>query len=195
MTEEIETIEIRGGWGNVLYAQFYKEKINKSEKGENDMNNGLFAVSVFDLYMFDTNGKKLLEMKTLTDGAVKISQITDHHCVEVLDSRFNTEFMKAMWGKEDVQKSDYDNMISTDEQVFVVNSKKTLGCKLVLVGKLFNTDSVCEKEYVISIPNAVAVSRFDFETSADGVAAMPIKFDVLPFNDGGDLVEVRVVNK
>jgi hypothetical protein len=183
---ESEKIEVRGGWGNALLAMFKKEDVEQ-KKDEETRKNMLFALGVFDLYVYDKKDNLLLEVKTLLDGKLKANECRGD--LTVSDMKFNSELLK-MWLKSMVQRN------GKVEYNYVFNFNRTdyQDCKIILNGKLYKNDNE-ELDYIINIPNATLYNEFKLDVASDSVSSTPIRFEFYPYNEKGDMFEMKILGK
>jgi hypothetical protein len=160
----------------------------------------LFAVSVFDMYIFDENGKLVVKTSSLIGGNLVDGKITAE------DAAYNLDLIRFLNERKSGSKSDYERFLElggdyksfaeNNNNLYVkINPKKSgKRCKVVLVGDLCNVDTGKSKRYVYDIPNAVIDNKYDLETMSDGVSCTSFEIKVEPYNDDGDLFDLMVLD-
>jgi hypothetical protein len=193
---ESEKIEVRGGKANSLQAVIENE-LNEVTNGGIGWENKLYAVGTFDLAMFDEEGRKVKEFNSLTDVSIE-SLNEDKGLLKITPGEFNLLFMQSVWHKTVEPRTPYEKESggNKSKEKYAVNfkNKNDNKYKLVLTGCLHGPNrspGIIEK-YIVNIPNAKIVNKFELFTSSDSVSSVPFYFVFEPYNENGDMFEIII---
>lgn len=152
---------------------------------------------VIDLDVFDESGKLVTQIKSMDKGT--LFHNAHESTLTVRDVLFNLEMLKLIG--EDVEKelkSDFDSALSEGDETIIRFNRKQESKKLKLIGRgvIYATDTAnISHDFQVIMPSASLIAGHKFEFDTDEVQRPTYRFHLLPFNEDGDLFEIRLTER
>jgi hypothetical protein len=103
----------------------------------------------------------------------------------VLEFVGKVETFKTTDFERHINKAHYSSIIS-------MGKRKNKKCKLIAKGFLRNAETQKDAEYLIEIPNAEIVTGLDLEQRVGRVSDFDLMFNILSYNEEGDLYKLHI---
>lgn len=156
------------------------------------MNYGVY--DVFDLSVFDNEGKFVTQLKSLKESYLKLNEEDGE--LFVSDALLNIDLLKFIQDSKNKELSDFDRVLKLyDTQTITFNNKKKFKeCKLIaytfLREEKDNKDHIC----VYEIPLAEIIKKLELGGNRTQLSVFDLVFKIKPYNEDGDLFKMHIHN-
>lgn len=148
---------------------------------------------VVDLLVFNEEGKLIAKLDSLKESNIYVGRLDSQ--VYVKDALLNSDILEFI-GKKEKQpvRTDFENhMIKKNAGTTISFGKpNTKKCKLIAVSLLVRDDIGTSVEVTYEIPNATLNTGLNFEHSNVDPTDLDLVFNILPYNDEGDLYKMHI---
>jgi hypothetical protein len=148
--------------------------------------------SVIDLTVYDESGSLVVTLNSLKESSIILNSPTP--AVYVKDALLDTYLLKFIGREERSQLTEFEKDLGTRSYQTTIVFGKPIKKKCKLIGKGTFRDSYTSRdiEFLFEIPNVELAYGYDFENNNERASEYDLNFLILPFNEEGDTVKLRI---
>lgn len=143
---------------------------------------------VFDLEIYDENGKFVTKLDFLNEGDIDIKE----NRIRISSQLLNTELLEFMYETEKDDRSDFDKAFNKNNTPTILVKDSFKKCKLIARTEIRSSSTCLDHTLVYEIPNTHIDTGLHLPHSSNRVADYFLVFHINTFDDSGHLFKIHI---